>query len=77
MTRADRAAGVIKARIGPTWQSWGEVVEVDLRQLTGAGLEVEVRSKPVLPLTFLDYGKNERNVRRILEHLTDMSERSR
>lgn len=65
---ADEAQGVITASVGWSWMSWGEAIRVDVQPDAGAVL-VRVASKPKLPTTIVDYGRNLRNVETVLRRL--------
>lgn len=58
----DRSLGTIEAKAGMTWKSWGEVISFNLRRIDETRTLVEVSSKPVLPTTLVDLGKNLENV---------------
>ncbi|MCE3550963.1 hypothetical protein LWC33_05765 [Pseudonocardia sp. RS11V-5] len=54
---ADRAL----LRTGVTWRSWGERVEIEVRPQGPAAL-VALRSRPLVPFTLVDQGRNAENV---------------
>lgn len=56
----DEAEGTITMTVGPSWQSWGERVIVT----AGAGA-VTTTSRPLVPLTTVDYGRNIANVDKV------------
>lgn len=49
-----------------TWWSWGENITVHFTELAPGSTRVEVMSKPSMPTTLVDWGKNRRNVDKIL-----------
>jgi hypothetical protein len=53
-----------------SWQSWGERVTVTARPM-GTGCGVEVSSRPWVPLTLIDSGRNFVNVQRMIAFLTE------
>jgi hypothetical protein len=59
---SDGAAGVIEGRVRMGWRSWGERLTVRVQEHLNGQSEIEVVSEPVLKTTFIDYGKNQRNV---------------
>ena len=62
---ADADTGGIEARTGISWQSFGEVVEVEIEPGV-EGTRLRVRSAPRLKTTLVDYGKNRQNVDRVM-----------
>jgi len=69
----DRGTGIIKARIGLSWRSVGEVVFFRVVDAGESVAKVEVASKPLLPTTMFDGGKNEDNLARILSELRSVA----
>ena len=59
---ADAAAGLIEARVGVNWRSWGERLTVRVQGHAEDQPEIDVVSEPLLKTTIADYGKNQRNV---------------
>jgi hypothetical protein len=68
--RVDAGGPKITAVTRMSWHSWGERVTVTARP-TGAGCGVKVSSRPLLPLTLVDYGRNFSNVQRMIAFLTE------
>lgn len=62
--RVDPASGMVLARARVSWASFGEKIECRVQPLDGSS-QVEIRSRPWLSTTLIDYGKNRENVRRI------------
>jgi len=60
--RQDRSRGVILAKAGMTWRSWGDEIRLDAREVGAQRTEVEVSSRPAVRTTLIDYGKNLENV---------------
>lgn len=58
----DAAAGLIEARVGVNWRSWGERLIVRVQGHAEDQSEIDVVSEPLLRATIADYGKNQRNV---------------
>jgi hypothetical protein len=61
----------LSARVGANWLSWGERVSIDVRDG-----KVRVRSECVLPTQCIDWGKNRKNVDRLLDRLDLVLSRS-
>lgn len=66
--RVDAAAGTVSGQARMSWASFGERVECSVAPAEG-GSRVEVRSRPTVETTVVDYGKNRQNVERILAQL--------
>jgi len=66
----DPEAGVITANIPWSWRSFGEKIQVSVKEASPLEALVEVNSRPRWPLTLADYGRNFENVETICEHLT-------
>lgn len=62
--RVDPASATVKGRGRMSWASLGEEVKCRVEP-AGGGSRVEIRSRPVLRTTLVDYGKNRQNVERI------------
>ncbi|MCP9620808.1 hypothetical protein FOH10_25645 [Nocardia otitidiscaviarum] len=69
ITRRDPAAGVLTARTKVSWMSWGENLQVVVAERLD-GSTVAVSSRPRLPITTVDYGRNLQNVRSMVRALT-------
>jgi hypothetical protein len=64
--RSDLAGGWVEARTRVTFRSYSENVRVWVDDEN----QVHVTSECAYPLTFIDWGKNRWNVRRVLANLT-------
>ncbi|HEU4883136.1 MAG TPA: DUF1499 domain-containing protein [Longimicrobium sp.] len=62
--RTDPAEWTVQARARWSWSSLGEKIECRVYSRDD-GSQVEIRSRPVVPSTIADYGKNRENVERI------------
>lgn len=62
--KVDAAAGTLSATVAMTWASFGEQIECRATEANG-GTVVFIRSRPSVPTTLVDYGKNRQNVDRI------------
>lgn len=69
--RADGSKGLIVARVKASWESFGEIVRLQVSR-EAAGAAVRLSSRPRMPLTVLDQGKNERNLQAIVDRLTEL-----
>lgn len=65
----ERSLGKVVSKIGMTWKSFGETVQFDIHKIDDKKTQVQVLSKPALPITLVDYGKNLENVEKITEFL--------
>lgn len=63
--KQDLSGGVLVARTGMTWKSWGDIIRFTLRQDGGGLTVVEVSSRPLLPTTIVDQGENLQIVEKI------------
>lgn len=52
-----------------SWKSFGELVEVSVKPNGGNKTLIEITSKPSLPTTMVDYGKNQENVEALVGFL--------
>ena len=66
VTNQDKDSGKIEAKTGFSLKSFGEKVEIKINPKTN---EVLISSKPSVPTTLFDYGKNLENVQKILNYL--------
>jgi hypothetical protein len=63
---SDAAKGYIKAVAGFNLASYGENIELFFKQ-AGNRTEIKIRSACVSPTQVIDFGKNEKNVKKIFE----------
>ena len=63
----------LTAKSGASLLSWGEVLTVELVQLTETTTSVTIESSPAAPLQVVDWGKSVRNVHSILERMASLS----
>lgn len=68
-TKLDEEAGKILASSGISWESFGEKVNVELEDLGNQQTLVKLSSKSKFPITIVDWGKNNENVKKIIEGL--------
>jgi hypothetical protein len=67
--RVNAESATLAARVGMSWASFGEHIECRVQPGDG-GSTLEIRSRPALRTTIVDYGKNRENVERIRAVLT-------
>lgn len=58
--KIDKTNSGFKINTNHSWSSWGEVVEIDIKNKS-----IEISSRPKYPLTLLDNGRNKENVEAI------------
>jgi len=63
----ERSLGKVVAKTGMTWKSFGETIQFDVRKIDNEKTQVQISSKPALPTTLVDYGRNLENVEKITE----------
>jgi hypothetical protein len=61
----DRLQGVIEARTGMTWKSLGCAIILAIHKLDDGNTQVTISSRPVWPMTLVDYGSGLENVESI------------
>ena len=66
MGRADEMNGYILITSNISWASWGENIRVDFVKLGPTRTQVIVKSGASVSTTLIDYGKNRKNVNKIL-----------
>ena len=66
---ADEASGKIVATSGISWESFGEKMNVELEDLGEGKTLVKLSSKSRFPITIVDWGKNNQNVKKLVEGL--------
>jgi uncharacterized Zn finger protein (UPF0148 family) len=59
----NKGAGHITAKCGFTLKTWGDKIEFKIKIIDEDRTEVEFSSKPIMPLTVFDYGKNLQNIK--------------
>jgi hypothetical protein len=62
--RTDPASAMVRGRVPMTWATWGERIECRVHPAE-QGSRVEIRSRPVLRTTLVDFGRNRENVERV------------
>ncbi len=51
---------IIKTKM--TWESFGEKITIKIHEIAKNNIRITIESKPVFPITIIDYGKNLSNV---------------
>ena len=54
-------------RTGVSWKSWGETIQIVIVSSGEHQNIIEIKSKPALGTTLVDYGKNAKNISKIIE----------
>src|SRR2546423_3055595 len=68
VTKEDRNAGRIDAKIGMSLTSWGEKLVVEISGTDNA-VNISITSSTTYAFTLVDWGKNQSNVDRFLDWL--------
>ena len=50
-----------------SFSSWGEELEIKIEQITPDRCLINLSSKPILSTTLVDYGKNKRNIKKLVQ----------
>ncbi len=58
----DRRKGLIEAKTGITWKTFGDKIQFVLTKINEDCTKVEVSSRPAVRATLVDYGKNLENI---------------
>jgi len=66
----DRDRGIIIAKTGRTWSSWGEIIKFKIHRISDNKVRIEVLSKQAT-MQILDYGKNLENIEKITTYLKE------
>lgn len=65
----DLEVGHIRAVFGVSFFSFGETIDIFLKIKESNLISVDVYSQPVVKTTLFDYGKNQRNVEKVISNL--------
>ncbi|WP_027340627.1 hypothetical protein [Halonatronum saccharophilum] len=68
---ANKKKGVIKAKVGLSWESFGEQIKISIKNVNSNRVEINISSKPSWEETKVDYNKNYNNVKKISTYLKD------
>jgi hypothetical protein len=64
-------ANMINLKTNSSWKSYGEKIRIKVEQLNNNFSEVFIESKPINPITFFDFGKNQENIIYLQKLLTN------
>ena len=65
----DNQSSLIRVKVGMSWKSWGENVDVRLIEISQNSTKIEITSSPKTGILFggaLDFGKNNKNIEKII-----------
>ncbi|KGX92081.1 hypothetical protein N781_03060 [Pontibacillus halophilus JSM 076056 = DSM 19796] len=65
----NKQEGSLVAHTGATWKTFGEVVNIQLREEDFTVTHIHIESRPLAKQTLIDYGKNYENVKTIRDSL--------
>ena len=65
----NNSKGMLMANSRITWESFGEKIVLNIQRVDDRTTKVEIVSRPIVPITMFDYGKNLENVERIRGYL--------
>jgi hypothetical protein len=60
--KEDRSEGIICIKTAINWKTFGEYVTIKIIKLDSVQTKVEISSKPIVPTTLIDLGRNLENV---------------
>ena len=69
LKQVDYSTGRLVANRQMTWESFGEKIVMNIQAINDDATQVEFASRPIVPTTIFDYGKNLQNVERIRQYL--------
>ncbi|MBM7603737.1 hypothetical protein JOC75_001710 [Metabacillus crassostreae] len=61
--------GLLIIRTGINWKTWGDIIEIVVEDIDANHTRVFIQSRPVVPTTLVDYGKNYENIKRIIGYI--------
>ena len=65
----DEGKARIEVRTGISFRSWGEKLTIEIERVGLNKTKIRVTSKPLVPTTIIDYGKNNENVVSLISFL--------
>lgn len=71
----DRQRYVIHLSSGASLASWGEDITMSFYDPLNGGTRIVVNSKPKVPITLMDYGKNKKNIMNIQQYVVSLYSR--
>lgn len=71
LKKKDRSAGMVVAKAGINWKTWGDTITIDVCSTGERTSRIRVSSKPTHVSTIVDFGRNLQNIKSILSFLAD------
>ncbi|UGB30523.1 hypothetical protein [Metabacillus sp. B2-18] len=71
ITYENEQEGIIRAKTAVNALTWGDTIVVNVEKINAENSKVHIQSKPAVPTTVVDYGKNLKNVKAISSYLMD------
>lgn len=69
LKKEDTETGTLIAKMGMSWNSFGETLEISLKPLADGRTLIRIASSPSLPTTIVDFGKNLENVETVVSYI--------
>ncbi|WP_226668084.1 hypothetical protein [Metabacillus litoralis] len=69
ITYENQEKGLLIFKTGINWRTWGDVVEIALNEINPSSTKISIHSRPRVPTTLVDYGKNAENVQQIINFI--------
>lgn len=67
--QCDRQRGIIAAKAGLNWRTWGDRIRFEIEEIRDNQCRIQTTSRPIVPTTLIDYGKNAENIKTIMDDL--------
>ncbi|WP_026690895.1 hypothetical protein [Alteribacter aurantiacus] len=61
--------GIVRGRTGMSFRSWGEKLSCIVEETDAEKTVVTIESRPIIPITLVDYGVNKKNVNKMKEYI--------
>lgn len=74
VTYSDQENGIIAAKTGMTWNSFGTDIDFRLKSITDNATEISISAKPILATTLIDGGESVEAVKTITDFLARKNE---
>ncbi|MDP4117293.1 MAG: hypothetical protein Q8903_14250 [Bacteroidota bacterium] len=75
VTFVDRQNYIIHLSNSASFTSWGEDITISFFDPMNGGTRIIVKSKSTVPITLVDYGKNQNNVMSIYQYIASLYNR--
>jgi hypothetical protein len=72
--KSNRENGLIVARMGMNWNTFGSKFTYKLKTLTDLTTEIEIEAKPIVSGTKVDYGENYQAIENLVEFLDEKNQ---